>query len=647
MASAAETEVKKAGNGNGGGAKLPDGLVEFLTPLHRRFEPRRRELLAARAEALARALAGEMPGYRPDSEATTGGWRVALPDWARDQRNQITGPADNAKLLVGMCNSGDPGCMPDGEDSITTDWEAVRAAQQNTVAAINGTLSFSDAKTGKSGAIKPSQQVMFYRCRGLHLDEKRVLPDETMSGSLFDLSSVFFQTADLRRRAVKEKELQRKLCFYIPKTESSEEAAWFSDLLAAMEEAIGIPVGTTKVMFLIESLPAAYQAEEILFEARRHIIGLNLGRWDYMASLLHFKLGDPAWILPDRNTIPHDIPFFQNIRRRVVDVCHRRGALAIGGMTALFPDRANAEINARAMERLAVDKKNEAALGFDGAWTGHPDQNQVATAQFPAPNQLTTTHPESRRPDLTPNPSGVGAVTVAGTRDAIRTMIEYRYGVLTGLGARMIKGYDREGRLIGNFMEDLATDRIYRLMVAQRIRHGVETAEGARVTEALVSRWFDEELEKILAGHENDSQYAAAAAIYKRASAWSQEMIKEMTKPQLPAGVKKWTYPSAEFAKMYAPHEKIHPAVKLRTLLREKFEARKTRPERSFLHTAGAYDAMTSSLLTELGYEAIYASGWKLAVAHTLYPDIGIYPDRKSHRLTSSHWWVPRMPPFA
>jgi malate synthase len=620
---------------------LPPGLLELIKPLHARFEPRRRELLAARQKALAASHGGLEPAYLPESEASKGKWKVTVPSWARDQRNQITGPADNAKLFVSMRNSGDPGCMPDGEDSITTDYANVRAAQQNTVAAIKGTLSFDDKKTGKSGSVKPSKQVMFYRCRGLHLDETNVLA-ETMSGSLFDLAMVFFQTVEERRAALKSPDRQKDLCFYIPKTESREEAAWFSDLLAAMETEAKIPVGTTKVMFLIESLPAAYQAEEILFEARRHIIGLNLGRWDYMASLLHFKLGDPAWILPDRNTIPHDIPFFQNIRRRIVEVCHRRGALAVGGMTALFPDRTNAEINARAMERLAVDKKNEAVLGFDGAWTGHPDQSKVAIAQFPQPNQLSVRHQGADRPDLVPNPSGVGAVTVAGTRDAIRTMIEYRYGVLTGLGARMIKGYDREGKLIGNFMEDLATDRIYRLMVAQRIRHAVKTAEGPAVTEDLVKKWFDEELSKILAEHKNDSQYAAAAAIYKRASAWSQEMIKEMSKPKsaaksaskekevaLPTGVKKWTYPKAEFDKMYAPQEKVHPSVKLRALLREKFNMRKTRPERSFLHTAGSYDAMTASLLTQLGYEAIYASGWQLAVAHNMYPDIGIYPSHQ------------------
>ncbi len=598
-------------------------LLDFFLPLHNAFEPRRRLLLDARRRSLENAHAGVLPGYLPASEATAGKWRLAVPSWAQDQRNQITGPADNAKLLVAMCNTQDPGCMPDGEDSITDDWDHVRTAHRNTVAAIKGTLTFTDA-SGKRVAIKPSRQVMFYRPRGLHLHETNLVAVGAVSASLFDLAAVFFETADKRREAAKKAERQAKLCFYIPKTESFEEAAWFSDMIAAMETAIGIPVGTTKIMFLIESLPAAHQVEEILFAARRHAIGLNLGRWDYMASILHFKLADPDWILPDRNTIPHDIPFFQNIRKRIVDACHRRGALAIGGMSALFPDRTNAEVNARAQERLIADKKNESQIGFDGAWTGHPDQHKGAISQFPLPNQLSIKHAKAKRLDLTPSPVGVGAITVAGTRDAIRTCIEYRFGVLSGLGARLIKGYDKTGALIGNFMEDLATDRIYRLMIAQRVRHGVVTAEGVKISSELVDAWFDEELRNILAANSG----AASADQYKQASVWSQQMIKQTAAPK-PVGIKTWKYPAAEFAKMYAPAEKGHPADKLRALLKKKSANRFKNPAQSFLHTAGAYDAITASLLTDLGFEAIYASGWQLAVAHNMYPDIGIYPSHQ------------------
>ncbi len=505
---------------------LPQDYLEFLTPLRRSFEPRRRQILSARQRALEAAQAGRLPTWLPASEARTGAWRIDVPAWAADQRNQITGPADNAKLLIAMCNTSDPGCMPDGEDSITTQWIHVRAAQDNTVAAIKGTLTWTDPATGKFHAIRPSDQVMFYRPRGLHLWEDSVIPGLPISASIFDLSFVFHQTLAERRAALADPARQAKLCFYIPKIESADEAGWWSELIAAMEEAAGIPVGTTKVMFLIESLPAAYQIEEILHAARRHVIGLNLGRWDYMASLLHYKLADPEWILPDRNTIPHDIPFFQNLRRRLVDVCHRRGALAVGGMTALFPNRQDAALNGRAIERLTADKRNEAAAGFDGAWTGHPDQHEAAIAQFPAPNQMGVTHPDApAQPDLTPSPAGVGHVSLAGTRDAVRTVIEYRYGVLSGLGARLINGFDHQGNLIGGFMEDLATDRIYRLMIAQRIHHGVFTEDGVQITAALVSRLFDEELAKILAAHRDEPGYRSLQERYRKARAHSEQMI--------------------------------------------------------------------------------------------------------------------------
>jgi len=245
-------------------------------------------------------------------------------------------------------------------------------------------------------------------------------------------------------------------------------------------------------MTLVEAHPQAFQMEEFLFNLREHCLGLNLGRWDYMASLIHFMLEDPKWVLPDRNTIPHDVAFFQNFRTLMPEICHKHGALAIGGMTALFPSRTDAELNERALKGLKEDKKNEANCLMDGAWTGHPDQNEIAVAQFPNPNQggkrptLPSTHP-----DLRPVPEGVGKITLAGTRAAVRTVIRYRNGVLNGKGASLLDG----------FMEDLATDRIYRLMIAQRVRHKIKVAgdDGNAVehTPQLVTRLFDEELAKI------------------------------------------------------------------------------------------------------------------------------------------------------
>jgi malate synthase len=235
--------------------------------------------------------------------------------------------------------------------------------------------------------------------------------------------------------------------------------------------------------------------EEFAYNLREHLLGLNLGRWDYMASLIHFNQDDPNWVLPDRNTIPHNVAFFQNLRELIPGICHHRGMLAIGGMTALYPSRENAELNARALAALEKDKKNEADCLMDGAWTGHPDQNAVAVAQFPYPNQLRSRpRSASRYPDLRPAPLGVGERTVKGTRAAVRTVIRYRDGVLRGNGASLLDGY----------MEDLATDRIYRLMIAQRIRHrdfaSVADEEGMHVkhTPEFVTQLFDEELDRLL-----------------------------------------------------------------------------------------------------------------------------------------------------
>jgi len=312
--------------------------------------------------------------------------------------------------------------------------------------------------------------------------------DGPTSASLFDLALIAFQVDAAR--------LKHPLCIYIPKSESAGEALWWRDVFGAIERARGWPPGFIRCMALVESHPLAFQMEEFLWNLRDHILGLNLGRWDYMASLIHFTLEDPAWVLPDRNTIPHDVPFFQRLRTLLVDVCHRRGALAIGGMTALYPSREDAELNARALAVLEQDKKNEASCFMDGAWTGHPDQNAIAVAQFPAPNQLARRGGTTERwPDLRPAPTGVGTRTLAGTEAAVRTVIRYRNGVLNGRGASLLDGY----------MEDLATDRIYRLMIAQRVRHRdqvqVMDANGAPVahTPERAHALFDAGLERLVA----------------------------------------------------------------------------------------------------------------------------------------------------
>jgi malate synthase len=493
---------------------LPAGFLEFLTPLHAALTLRHRALIARRDYALGEAHAGKLPDYLPPSVATTNSWRIELPAWCADQRNQMTGPADDADLVVKMLNSGAPGVMLDLEDSNANSWEHNSRGIKNILEALTGRLTYFDRKRNKTVGINPSKTVIFTRPRGLHIHQAGVLPGELLPASLFDVAMVAYQ--------VDFSALQHPLCVYIPKSESADEALWWRDLFQMIARLKGLSANSIKCMALVESHPAAYQMEEFAWNLREHIIGLNLGRWDYMASLIHFNLENPEWVLPDRNTIPHNVAFFQNLRKLLPDICHKHGLLAIGGMTALFPSREDAELNARALKALAEDKKNEANSLMDGAWTGHPDQNEIAVSQFPLPNQLSARPANgNKHPDLRPLPTGVGKRTLAGTRAAIRTVIRYRNGVLNGKGASLLDGY----------MEDLATDRIYRLMIAQRVKHSntIEVLDDSalpiRHTPELIHELFDEELERLLreAAKDRDPQIAATL---REARNLSEEMIR-------------------------------------------------------------------------------------------------------------------------
>jgi malate synthase len=347
----------------------------------------------------------------------------------------------------------------------------------------------------------------------LHLHQAGVLPGELLPAALFDVAMVAHQ--------VNFNALKHPLCIYIPKSESADEALWWRDLFQMIARRKGLPKDAIKCMALVESHPQAFQMEEFAWNLRDHIVGLNLGRWDYMASLIHCNLENPEWVLPDRNTIPHNVAFFQNLRNLMPEICHKHGMLAIGGMTALYPSREDAELNARALKVLAEDKMNEANSLMDGAWTGHPDQNEIAVSQFPVPNQLQARPANvNTHPDLRPLPIGVGKRTLAGTRAAIRTVIRYRNGVLNGKGASLLDGY----------MEDLATDRIYRLMIAQRMRHSrqaeVADGNGAPVphTPELITRLFDEELERLLREAKTDDPKVTATL--REARRISEEMIR-------------------------------------------------------------------------------------------------------------------------
>lgn len=454
---------------------FPRGFGEFYRSLHARFVPEQRRLVGERANRLASAHVGDLPTYLPPSEATTAAWRIELPPWCRDQRNQMTGPADDAELVVKMLNSGAPGVMLDLEDSMANTWERLMVGHANIVAALYGELSYDDAKRGTTVRIAPSDTVVWNRVRGLHLLQGGVVEGEPTSASLFDLALLTFSLDATR--------LKHPLCIYIPKSESAQEALWWKAVFDALRAAKGWQPGALAAMALVESHPLAFEMEEFLFNLRDYILGLNLGRWDYMASLIHYNLGDRNWVLPDRNTIPTDVAFFQRLRAILPEIAHKHGALAIGGMTALYPNREDPELNARALTVLDRDKRNEAACSMDGAWTGHPDQNTIAVAAFPFPNQIERGPATGNlHPDLRPVPAGVGTTTLDGTRAAVRTTIRYRNGVLDDKGASLLDGY----------MEDLATDRIYRLMIAQRMRYPGD------YTPASLSTLFDEELERIL-----------------------------------------------------------------------------------------------------------------------------------------------------
>ena len=494
--------------------ELPAGLLEFLAPLHAALTLRQRALVARRESTLRDAHSGKLPNYLPPSVATTNAWQIELPEWCSDQRNQMTGPADDADLVVKMLNSGAPGVMLDLEDSNANTWEHLSRGIHNVLEALTGRLSYFDRKRDRTVAIQPSKTVIFTRPRGLHLHQAGILSGEMLPAPLFDVAMIAYQ--------VDVSALKHPLCFYIPKSESSDEALWWRDLFQMIARAKDLPANAIKCMALVESHPLAFQMEEFAWNLRDHILGLNLGRWDYMASLIHFNLENPEWVLPDRNTIPHNVAFFQNLRNLMPEICHKHGILAIGGMTALFPSREDAALNARALSVLAEDKKNEASCLMDGAWTGHPDQNEIAVTQFPAPNQLPARPKDPHtHPYLRPLPTHVGKRTLAGTRAAVRTVIRYRNGVLQGRGASLLDGY----------MEDLATDRIYRLMIAQRIKHSSKIEvlgdDGRAVlhTPEFIRDLFDQELERLLAESANSGDPNAASTL-REARHISEEMIR-------------------------------------------------------------------------------------------------------------------------
>ncbi len=460
--------------------------TELLLTLHRELNSERIALLAARRQRQAEYDKGAVPTYEPaDSEAAAGTWRVAaIPDDLKKRRVEITGPINNPKMVINMLSRNAEGfradtAMLDFEDAMKPAWKNVVDGVHNLIGAVNHTLSFSDSK--KHYQLDPQDMAkIMVRVRGLHLAESNVLVDgEPVSAGLFDFVMSFFHTARLQ---LERGETPK---FYIPKCEHYLEARWWNRLFTLTQEKMDIPVGSLRATFLIETLPAAFQMEEILYEFREHAAGLNVGRWDKIFSDIKVLKLHPDRILADRASIGLNRPWMLNYAKRLIKICHARGAFAIGGMAAFTPGR-TAEQREEQTAKVVADKQLEASIGHDGCWVSHPYFIGPALSAFPHENQLDAALADFEKyPDLLPKPDG--EKTMAGLRKNIRVGIAYMQGWNQDIGC---VAWD-------NLMEDLATLEISRAQTWQWLHHRITLADGEQVTPELVVRIFQQELEKI------------------------------------------------------------------------------------------------------------------------------------------------------
>jgi malate synthase len=478
---------------------LTDDALAFVGALHERFEPRRRELMAARAERRARIAAGETLDFLPETrEVREGDWSVAPPPAdLQDRRVEITGPVDR-KMVINALNSGARGFMADFEDSLSPTWTNVVAGHVNLTDAIEGTIEFT-GDDGREYRLGEDVATLLVRPRGWHLIEKHVRIDgEPVAGAFVDAGLYLFRNA---RRLLDK---GSGPYFYLPKVESHREARLWAEAFAFAEAELGLDPGSVKTTVLIETLPAAFEMEEILYELRDHSCSLNAGRWDYIFSTIKTFRERPEFVLPDRNDVKMTVPFMRAYSELLVKTCHRRGAHAMGGMAALIPSRKDPEANERAVAAVAADKEREAGAGFDGTWVAHPDIVETATAEFDKvlgdrPNQV-----ERQRDDvqvgaaeLLDIASTPGDITEAGLRNNVNVGIQYISSWLRGNGAAGIYG----------LMEDAATAEISRSQVWQWIRHGRTLDDGTEITPELVRRLEGEELERIRTEIDDDAWF--------------------------------------------------------------------------------------------------------------------------------------------
>ncbi|MFF4167828.1 malate synthase A [Streptomyces sp. NPDC001741] len=475
---------------------LTDAALAFVAELHWRFTPRRDELLARRAERRAEIARTSTLDFLPETEAVRvdDTWKVApAPAALDDRRVEITGPTDR-KMTINALNSGAKVWLADFEDASAPTWENVITGQLNLIDAYTRNIDFTDPRSGKSYALKPAEELatVVTRPRGWHLDERHLQLDGTpVPGALVDFGLYFFHNA---QRLI---DLGKGPYFYLPKTESHLEARLWNEIFVFAQDYVGIPQGTVRATVLIETITAAYEMEEILYELRDHASGLNAGRWDYLFSIVkNFRDGGSKFVLPDRNLVTMTAPFMRAYTELLVRTCHKRGAHAIGGMAAFIPSRRDAEVNKVAFEKVKADKDREAGDGFDGSWVAHPDLVPIAMASFDAvlgdkPNQK-----DRLREDVSVAPGDLIAIDTLdakpsydGLRNAVAVGIRYIEAWLRGMGAVAIF----------NLMEDAATAEISRSQIWQWINADVVFENGEHATADLARKVAAEELTSIRA----------------------------------------------------------------------------------------------------------------------------------------------------
>ena len=496
----------------------PEALA-FVADLAREFTPRLDGLLAARRERQARFDAGERPDFLGETAALRAGdWSVAPPppDLV-DRRVEITGPVDR-KMIVNALNSGARVFMADFEDSTTPTWSNVVQGQLHLRDAVRGTIRHVAPESGKVYELGPRPAVLMVRPRGLHLPERHVeLGGRPVPGALFDFGLFLFHNAgELVRRG-------SGAYFYLPKLQGHREARWWNDVFTHAERALGLSRGTIRATVLIETLPAAFEMDEILFELREHSAGLNCGRWDYIFSFIKTLRHDPGRVLPDRAQVTMDKGFLRAYVQLLIRTCHRRGAHAMGGMAAYIPVKDDPAANEAALDRVRADKLREVKDGHDGTWVAHPGLVPVALAVFdehmPGKNQLDRRREDVRvtREDLLAVPEG--SRTEAGLRHGLRVAVQYLESWLRGNGCVPID----------NLMEDAATAEICRAQVWQWIRHGARLDDGAAVTAERFRALLAEEV-AALRGRLGPGRLDDAARLFDRLST-SEEFTEFLTLP--------------------------------------------------------------------------------------------------------------------